>query len=99
MTWFEKFKSREDNLLAAGIAWTVGILFFSFSGFYLGTIVGKAHVYDLQVRDLAGPGLNGLIIGFVTGVVFALAVTFIYPSFTARDEKEEAEVASHPHFQ
>jgi len=91
MSLLEKIKSREDNIFAIGIAWTFGLLWFTGGGFYLGTIVGKKHEIDLQVRDMAGPGLTGMLTGFLVGVVVALLVTFIYPNYTSREKREEEQ--------
>lgn len=96
MKFIDQLKANEGNLLAAGIAWTIGLAWFTLGGFYLGTIFGKKHVYDLQAKDISGIGLNGMIIGLLVGIAVASFITFAYPKSTKRDEEAEA-AAEHAH--
>lgn len=85
MSLVKKILSREDNLLAIGIAWTIGLTWFTVGGFYMGTIAGSKHIIDLQVHDMQGPGRTGAMIGFVLGVIVALTITFAYPNMKSPD--------------
>jgi len=93
--FIEQLKSDEGNLFAAGIAWTIGLLWFTIGGFYLGTIFGSKHVMDLQVWNMQSHGLTGMGVGFVVGVLVALFITFNYPKATARDAAKAAEHDHH----
>ncbi len=91
MKLIERITAREDNVLAAGIAWTVGIFWCVTFGFYFGCLAGSPHIMDFQQALLAGPGLTGAGIGLLVGLAFALFFTIVYPRWTAEDAKEEAE--------
>jgi uncharacterized membrane protein len=91
----EQLKSDEANLFAAGIAWTIGLLWFTIGGFYLGTIFGSKHVIDLQPWNMNSHGLTGIGVGFIVGVCVALFVTVNYPRVTARDAKNAEEHDHH----
>jgi F0F1-type ATP synthase membrane subunit c/vacuolar-type H+-ATPase subunit K len=95
MKLFERMKSREDNLLAAGIAWTIGIFWSVTFGFYMGCIAGSPHEIDIQKPLMAGSGLTGAGIGLIFGVSLALFFTVVYPRWTAEDAREEAEADAH----
>ncbi|MDX2064447.1 MAG: hypothetical protein SFX74_01765 [Fimbriimonadaceae bacterium] len=86
MTFLEKISAKEDNLLAIGAAWTVGMLWFTTGGFYLGTIIGSDHKIDLQVPLVSGPGVVGMLVSIVVGAIVATLVTIIYPKVTASDD-------------
>jgi len=89
MKFIERIKSDEGNMFAIGIAWTIGLLWFTLLGFYLGTIIDSKHVIDLQVAQMKGGGLTGLIIGFIVGATIATGVTLFYPRVTAKEAAEE----------
>jgi predicted histidine transporter YuiF (NhaC family) len=80
---------NEDNAIAMGLAWTVGVLFCTAAGFYFTNIASSKHIVDLQTKDMKA-SLIGAALGFLVGVLIALAVTFIYPRWTARDEEHHA---------
>jgi hypothetical protein len=88
LSYLKKIGHNEDNLIAIGIAWTVGLAFFTLGGFYFTTIAGSAHVVDLQEADMIG-GLRGMLVGFIVGVIVATFITIQYPKWTAADEAAE----------
>ncbi|RYG37931.1 hypothetical protein EON81_05245 [bacterium] len=90
----DQFMSDEGNFLAAGIAWTSALAWFTFLGFVMGQIIGSDHVQDLQMQDMAN-GLKGGAVGLVVGIAVALAVTFYYPKYTKREAEEEARGINH----
>lgn len=83
----------EETLLALGLYWTVGMLFFTLGGFYLANIVAVPipHDRDLQVRDMAN-SLRGAAVGAAIGVVFGLFWTFVYPRLTRKDYEHDMAV-------
>lgn len=97
MKFIERIKAEEGNVYAIGIAWTIGLLWFSLLGFYLGTISDSKHIIDLQVKEMRGGGLTGLIIGFLVGATIATLVTIFYPMVTAKEAEREAAEAEHGH--
>lgn len=97
VTFLEKITAKEDNLLAIGAAWTVGMLWFTLGGFYMGTIIGSDHKIDLQVPLVVGPGVVGMIVGTIIGVIFATLVTLIYPKVTAADDADHVHEHGHDH--
>ncbi|CAN5467407.1 hypothetical protein BH11ARM2_BH11ARM2_14240 [soil metagenome] len=92
-----RFMSDEGNFLAAGIAWTSALAWFTMLGFVMGQIIGSNHVDDLQMKDMVVTGRNGGIIGFFVGVVVAIIVTVLYPRYTRKDADEEAIGIDHHH--
>lgn len=88
--------SDEGNFLAAGIAWTSSLAWFTMLGFVMGQIIGSNHVDDIQMRDMRN-GVQGAAVGFLVGVVVALVVTFVYPKYTRKDAEEEAHGIDHHH--
>ncbi|RYG45895.1 hypothetical protein EON79_11505 [bacterium] len=90
----ERFMSDEGNFLAAGIAWTSALAWFTFLGFVMGQIIGSDHVVDLQMEDMQN-GLKGGAVGLVVGIVVATIVTVYYPKYTKREAEEEARGINH----
>ena len=90
ISYLKKIGHNEDNLIAIGIAWTIGVVFFTLAGFYFTTIAGSPHIVDLQTHDMQN-GLKGMLIGFILGVLVATFITIFYPKWTAADEAAEAE--------
>jgi uncharacterized membrane protein YdcZ (DUF606 family) len=88
VSYWERLKSNEGNLFAIGIAWTVGLLWFTVGGFYFGTIVTRQKEIDLQLPQIQG-GLQWAGIGFGVGVVVATLITIFYPRATAADDAHE----------
>jgi len=84
-SYLERLKAKEDNLLALGIATFVGVPFFTFLGFLIGTVAGSKHVIDLQVEDMQH-GVVGAGAGFLVGVIVMFLVATVYPRITAADD-------------
>ena len=83
----------EETLLALGLYWTVGMLFFTLGGFYLANIavVPVPHDRDLQPMDLQR-SLVGAAIGAGIGALLGLFMTAVYPRLTRRDYDHDMAV-------
>ena len=89
ISYLKKIGHNEDNLIAMGIAWTIGIVFFTLAGLYMSLIINSDHQIDFQDHDFRG-ALPGMGLGFLIGLSVALFVTIMYPKWTAADEAAES---------
>ncbi|RYG24639.1 hypothetical protein EON82_09980 [bacterium] len=84
----------EDTRLATFASWTLGLVVFTLTGFYLGSIAGHdnhPHLEkhkDLDPIQLAG-AIPFTIAGLTIGILFALMITFWYTPVKLREIANE----------
>jgi hypothetical protein len=87
----------EGNWFALALGILLAFLWGPLLGFYMGTVFGSDHFYDLQHQDMLN-GLKGAGIGFVVGVCGLLYILKVYPSRTKKDFEDWKEENSHHRF-
>jgi hypothetical protein len=86
----------QESKLAVGIAWYLGPFAGMLVGFYLGTIWAPTRKLGFDIQPpVVEFGLMTALLGLLAGVVFAIAVTVLYPPKVASDYRELAEHDAH----
>jgi hypothetical protein len=83
---------HQESRVGVAVAWAIAPLFFTLGSFYLATVWATRNGLDLNAADMQR-SFPVAVIGFIVGVLIAIAVTVFYPPYINREYREEEERA------